>query len=267
VSALSADRVRVTAGGRVIVDGIDCTAAPGTLTAVIGPNGAGKSTLLRTLAAVSRPDEGAVHFGEQDAFALPRRRRARLAAFVEQDATTELDLTVRDTVALGRLPHEGLWGGDGTEREEIVGHSLEAVGMASFATRRVTTLSGGERQRVLLAKALAQQTPILLLDEPTNHLDIAAQLTTLGLLQELTRGGTTVLAALHDLGLAAAYSDAVIVLAGGRVVAAGPTRETLRPPLIREVYGVDAVLLEHPGTGRPVLAIDLPEIPATRLPR
>ncbi|WP_210506298.1 ABC transporter ATP-binding protein [Naasia sp. SYSU D00057] len=258
MTALRADRVRASAGGRLVVDGVDVTAAPGTVTAVIGPNGAGKSTLLRTLAAVDRPDDGTVRYGADDAFALRRRERARLAALVEQDATTELDLTVADTVALGRLPHEGLWGGDAAERSGIVGASLQAVGMTAFADRRVTTLSGGERQRVLLAKALAQRTPLLLLDEPTNHLDIAAQLTTLGLLRRLAAAGTTIVAALHDLGLAIAYADAVVVLAAGRVVAAGPTRETLTPALLRAVYGVDAVLLEHPGTGRPVLALDLP---------
>jgi iron complex transport system ATP-binding protein len=257
MTGLTADRIRIRAGGRILVDGVDCTAAEGTLTAVIGPNGAGKSTLLRALAAVARPAEGTVSFGEADAFSLPRRQRALLAALVEQDATTELDLTVADAVGLGRLPHEGLWGGDHDQREAIVSRSLDAVGMRAFAGRRVTTLSGGERQRVLLAKALAQATPLLLLDEPTNHLDIAAQLTTLALLRRLTASGTTVLAALHDLGLAAAHADAVVVLQNGRVVAAGPTLEVLTPALIRRVYGVDAVLLEHPVTGRPVLAVDL----------
>ncbi|WP_210480814.1 ATP-binding cassette domain-containing protein [Naasia sp. SYSU D00948] len=258
MTALSGERVEVRADGRLLVDGVDCTVAPGTVTAVLGPNGAGKSTLLRVLAGVNRPDAGTVRFGDADAFALRRRDRARLAALVEQDATTELDLTVADAVALGRLPHEGLWGGNQDERNGIVSASLEAVGMAGFADRRITTLSGGERQRVLLAKALAQRTPLLLLDEPTNHLDIAAQLTTLALLRRLAAGGTAILAALHDLGVAAAHADAVVVLAGGRVVAAGPTHETLVPPLIREVYGVDAVLLEHPASGRPVLAMELP---------
>ncbi|BDZ46316.1 ABC transporter ATP-binding protein [Naasia aerilata] len=264
MTGLGAERIQVGAGGRLVVDGVDCTAQSGTVTAVIGPNGAGKSTLLRALAAVSRPDSGTVRYGDQDAFALPRRQRARLAALVEQDATTELDLTVADSVALGRLPHEGLWGADLAERDRVVTESLEAVGMVAFADRRVTSLSGGERQRALLAKALAQATPLLLLDEPTNHLDIAAQLATLALLRSMAASGTTVLAALHDLGHAAAYSDSVLVLAGGRVVAAGPTQEVLVPDLIRRVYGVDAVVLTHPGTGRPVLALSEPAPVPTR---
>jgi iron complex transport system ATP-binding protein len=215
VTDLSGSRIRISAGNRILVDGVDITAPAGTVTALLGPNGAGKSTLLRTLAAVARPEAGTVHFGPDDAFALSRRQRARLAALVEQDASTDLDLTVSDTVALGRLPHEGLWGGDSTDRSTIVRESLDTVGMSAFASRRVTTLSGGERQRVLLAKALAQQTPLLLLDEPTNHLDIAAQLQTLTLLRRLASEGTTVLAALHDLGLAIAHADHVVVLKEG----------------------------------------------------
>ena len=265
MTELAGSRIRISAGGRILVDGVDITAPAGTVTALLGPNGAGKSTLLRALAAVARPESGTVHFGPDDAFALSRRQRARLAALVEQDASTDLDLTVYDTVALGRLPHEGLWGGDGPDRAGIVRKSLDTVGMAPFASRRVTTLSGGERQRVLLAKALAQQTPLLLLDEPTNHLDIAAQLQTLALLRRLAAGGTTVLAALHDLGLAIAHADHVVVLKDGAVVAAGPTRDTLTPELLREVYTVEAIVLTHPGTGRPVLALDLPGDGATAL--
>ncbi|HEY8590783.1 MAG TPA: ABC transporter ATP-binding protein [Naasia sp.] len=255
---MTADRVRVEAGGRLLVDGVAVDAPSGTLTAVIGPNGAGKSTLLRALAGVERPADGEVRYGAAEAYGLRRRERAKLAALVEQDATTELDLTVADAVALGRLPHEGLWGA-GEDRDEIVAASLDAVGARDLAARSMPTLSGGERQRVLIAKALAQRTPLLLLDEPTNHLDVSAQLTTLRLLRRVAREGATVLAALHDLGLAAAYADRVIVLDGGRVVAAGGTLDTLTPALMSRVYGVDAELLAHPRTGRPVLAVDLPE--------
>lgn len=257
MTGLTAGRIRVAAGGRLILDGVAVDAAPGTLTAVIGPNGAGKSTLLRALAGIEPPDAGEVRYGTADAYRLRRRDRARLAALVEQDATTELELTVADAVALGRLPHEGLWGA-GEERAAIVAASLDAVGARDLAERSLPTLSGGERQRVLIAKALAQRTPLLLLDEPTNHLDVGAQLAALRLLRRLAEAGGTVLAALHDLGLAAAYADSVVVLDGGRVVAAGPTLETLTADLLSRVYGVDAELLAHPRTGRPVLAVDLP---------
>jgi len=251
MTGLSAERVRIAAGGKVIVDGVDCTVPAGSFTALVGPNGAGKSTLLRALAAVHRPDAGTVAFDGADLFALARRQRARLVAFVEQDTATETALTVRSVVALGRLPHEGMWG-DGSS--EVVDAALATTGMTAFAAREFSSLSGGERQHVMLARALAQEPSLLLLDEPTNHLDIAAQLDALTLLRDLADRGLTVLAALHDLGLAATYADHVVVLRDGRVVAAGQTAQTLTPELVREVYGVEATVLVNPVTGRPVLA-------------
>ena len=253
MSGLEAHDIRVKAGGRLIIDGIDCTVPPGTLAALIGPNGAGKSTLLRSLAAVEKPETGEVSFEGTPLLSLPRRQRARLAAFVEQDAATELPLTVEAVVALGRMPHLSLWEAPDAASRTIIEDSLDAVGMRDFAGRDVTTLSGGERQRVLLAKALAQRAPLLLLDEPTNHLDIRAQLSTLALLRSVASTGSTVLAALHDLGLAAAWCDTVIVVADGRVVAAGETAATLTPELIRRVYGVRATVFTDPVTRRPVI--------------
>jgi len=251
---LEASRIEVRIDGTIIVDGVDCTVAPGSLTALLGPNGAGKTTLLRALAAIEKPTTGTVSFAGADLFALPRRERARLAALVEQDAATDLAFTVRAVVGLGRTPHQSLWDADSAEDAAIIDDSLEAVGMTAFAAREFPSLSGGERQRVLLAKALAQQPSLLVLDEPTNHLDVSAQLATLQLLTRVTAQGVTVLAALHDLNLAASWSDAVIVMRGGKVVAAGPTVTTLTPALIREVYAVDAHVLENPVTGRPVIA-------------
>jgi len=251
MSGLEASRVRIVAGSTVIVDGVDCTVPAGSLSALVGPNGAGKSTLLRTLAAVHRPASGDVLFDGDDLLALSRRERARVVAFVEQDTATETAMTVASVVGLGRLPYQSLWGAG---PDDVVATSLEATGMSSFADREFATLSGGERQRVMLARALAQEPSLLLLDEPTNHLDIGAQLDSLALLRRLADGGMTVLAALHDLGLAATYADHVIVLHDGKVVAAGPTVETLTPALLREVYGVEATVLTNPVTGRPVLA-------------
>ena len=243
--------ITITADGTLIVDGVDCTAPAGALTALIGPNGAGKSTLLRALAGVDRPDAGAVDFDHIALFALARRQRAILVALVEQDSSTEVALTVRAAVALGRLPHDGLWGGG--ESEAVVTHAMSTAGVLDFAEREFSSLSGGERQRVMLARALAQQPRLLLLDEPTNHLDIRAQLDVLSLLRGFEE--VTVVAALHDLGLAATYSDHVIVMREGRVVAAGATLETLTPQLIHEVYGVTATVLHNPTTGRPVIAL------------
>ena len=253
-AGLDARRIDLRVDGRLIVDGVDCTVAAGTFSALIGPNGAGKSTLLRVLAAVDRPEAGTVHFGPNDLFALGRRQRARLVGFVEQDSGTELSLSVREVVALGRIPHQGFFGDATAEDHAVIESALDAADVRALAERDVTTLSGGERQRVLLARALAQQPTLLVLDEPSNHLDIAAQLAVLGLLRSLASSGVTVLAALHDLNLASAYCDHVIVLRDGVVFAAGPTAEIITPRLVRAVYGVRATVLEHPQTGRPMVA-------------
>ena len=258
LSGLDARNIVICTDGKLLVDGVDCSVAPGSLTALIGPNGAGKSTLLRALAAVEKPLEGAVSFNDADLFTFKRRERAQLVALVEQDAATELPLTVEAVVALGRSPYLSMWQAPDATSTALIAEAIATVGITDLARRDFTTLSGGERQRVLLAKAIAQQPSLLLLDEPTNHLDISAQLSTLALLSNVAASGTTVLAALHDLTLAAAWCDSVIVMSRGRVVAAGRMDATLTPALIREVYGVDATLLEHPVTGRPVIAFGPP---------
>lgn len=252
--SLDASRIRVLAGDTLIIDGVDCTVPADSLSALVGPNGAGKSTLLRALAAIDRPAEGTVAFDGTNLLTLPRKRRARIVALVEQDAATETTLTARGIVALGRAPHQSLWGGEDPGAAAVITAAMHTAGVTELADRDFGSLSGGERQRVMLAKALAQEPRLLLLDEPTNHLDIGAQLSTLALLRRLATAGSTVLAALHDLGIAASYSDHVIVLSAGNVVAAGPTDATLTPALIREVYGVEATVLQNPTTGRPVIA-------------
>ncbi|HTL41776.1 MAG TPA: ABC transporter ATP-binding protein [Pseudolysinimonas sp.] len=249
--------VTVRAGTITLVEQASFDAPAGALTALLGPNGAGKSTLLRAVAGVERPASGSVTAGD-DLLALPRRERARRVAFVEQESQTELPLTVRAVVGLGRAPYESVLGGRDPDAADAVDEAMRVAGVAGFALRDVTTLSGGERQRVMLARALAQRPGILILDEPTNHLDIAAQLEVLELLTDLARGGTTVLAALHDLGLAAAHADNVVVLSHGRVVASGATPSTLTPALVHDVFGVEASFVPNPLTGRPLLATRRP---------
>jgi iron complex transport system ATP-binding protein len=241
--------------GTRILDGLVFEAPAARVTALLGPNGAGKSSLLRVVAGIRRPRSGTVHFDGDDLLAMRRRDRARRVALVEQDATTELPLTGRAVAALGRTPHESLLGGHDPSAEPRVTQALTDAGALPFAERELPTLSGGERQRVLLARALAQHPRLLLLDEPMNHLDIAAQLEVLGLLARLAADGVTVFAAMHDLALAASHADHVVVLSHGRVVAAGPTAETLTPELIHDVYRVRAAWTTHPLTGRRLLAI------------
>jgi iron complex transport system ATP-binding protein len=253
--------VDIRLDGTLIIDGVDCSVAAGTFSALLGPNGAGKSTLLAVLAGVERAQRGSIRFAGVELHGMPRRRRAQTVSFVEQEASTELALTVRQVVELGRTPYQTLWGDESADDVAVVAAALESTGLTPFAARTFVSLSGGERQRVLLAKALAQEPRLLLLDEPTNHLDVSAQLSTLSLVRSLTgpeTGGVTVLAALHDLNLAAAYCDHVIVLRRGRAYAAGPTETVLTPELIRDVYGVRADVLRNPSTGRPVIAFSPP---------
>jgi iron complex transport system ATP-binding protein len=241
------DDVSVTAGSVRILELVSMSATG--LTALVGPNGAGKTTLIRVLAGVQSPSAGGVTF---DGGVFARRERARVVALVEQDATTDVALTVRDVVALGRIPHARMLEPLGTAE---VDEALALTDTTLLADRDFATLSGGERQRVQLARALAQQPRVLLLDEPTNHLDVSAQLATLELLQRLTvERGLTVVAALHDLNLAAAWASHVVMLRRGSVVAAGAPGDVLTSSRIGEVYGVTATVITHPRTGSPLIA-------------
>jgi iron complex transport system ATP-binding protein len=250
---LRTDGVSFRRGGRMLIDGIDCTVDAGSLTALVGPNGAGKSTLLHVIAAAEAPTAGAMELGGIDARSMRRRTRARYTALVEQQAETELDLTVLDVVLLGRNPHLSMLGSPGPADVEIAHAALHRAGADELVDRRFQRLSGGERQRVLLARALSQEPTLLLMDEPTNHLDIQAQLHTMELMRSLADNGTAILAALHDLALAARYADQVIVVDHGRVVASGSPGDTLTPELIRLVYGVRADVLPHPVDGTPLI--------------
>lgn len=250
VEAVSVD----IAGRRIVTDGV-LRAEPGTMVGLIGPNGSGKSTLLRTVYRALRPAAGRVLLDGEDVWRLPARAAAQRTAVVLQDDASEFEFTVREVVELGRVPHKRLLDRDTAADAAIVTDALARAGAADLADRLVSTLSGGERQRVFLARALAQQTPVLVLDEPTNHLDVSAQLQLLDLLARLP---ATVVAALHDLNLAAAYCDEIYVLVGGRVLTHGPTRDVLTPDLVRDVYGIAAHRTTNPLTGRPALHFAAP---------
>ncbi|WP_159617481.1 ABC transporter ATP-binding protein [Arthrobacter zhaoguopingii] len=258
---LRAHGLSYSAGQRLILSGIECTLPGSAVTGLLGPNGAGKSSLLRLMAAILKPTAGQVSLAGTDLRSLKRKARAQHLAFVDQQVDADVPLSVADAVLTGRLPYRPAYAPETARDELIVQRSLAQVGLEGFGARRLDSLSGGERQRVHIARALAQETGVLLLDEPTNHLDLRAQAGVLHLLRQLARGGSTVVAALHDINLTAAACDHVIVLAGGRVVASGETASTLTPELIRSVYGVPAVRLDNPLTGRPVFAFGGSERP------
>lgn len=244
---LSAERVSWRRGGALVVDGVSLHPRPGATVGLLGPNGSGKSSLLRLLQGVARPDSGIVRLDDVDLASIGRRRIARTVAAVTQHADTDVDLTVRDVVRLGRTPHRSVWGGDARADDVAVDAALAQVRLTDKADHGWHTLSGGERQRTQIARALAQEPRELLLDEPTNHLDIRHQLELLALVATLP---VTTVVALHDLNLAATFCDDVLVLRGGTVVAAGAPADVLTRELIAEVYEVDARTTIDPVSGR-----------------
>lgn len=244
---LSAESVSWSVAPVRILDDVTLSCRDGKVTGLLGPNGSGKSSLLRTLAGQNRPDTGRVVLGEEDVYRLRPRHRARFVALVEQEATTGLGLTVRQVVELGRTPYRSRLATGDRNGTAVVDDAMEVARVAHLADRGWHSLSGGERQRTQLARALAQQPAVLLLDEPTNHLDLRHQLEFLGRVRDL---GITVVAALHDLELAAAYCDDVAVLDGGRLVAHGPVTEALTSDLVARVYSVDVTIEPHPAQDR-----------------
>ena len=237
---IEAKEIQSVLSGNHILKGVDLTAGRQELLGVIGPNGSGKSTLLKCIYRVLKPTAGAVYLDGTPLEQLSYRKSARKVAVVAQHNYYNFDFCVRDVVLMGRAPHKRPLERDTAEDYRIVAEALETVGMADFADRTFSTLSGGEQQRVILARALAQQTPCLILDEPTNHLDIKFQLQLMDLVRGLNR---TVIAAIHDLNIAALYCDRLCAVKDGKIVGEGTPRELLTPEFIRKVYEVDAQVM------------------------
>ncbi|WP_342361006.1 ABC transporter ATP-binding protein [Terrarubrum flagellatum] len=242
--------VRWGAGGKIIVDGVTITVAEGKMLGLVGPNGSGKSSLLRLICRLRNVASGVITLGEFDVAAMSRAAIARRAAFVEQQATTDAQVTVIDVVRLGRTPHRGLLSSWTAIDTEAVETALNSVDMSERRDQLWHTLSGGERQRVHIARALAQTPKELLLDEPTNHLDIQHQLEILSLVRKL---GTTAVVALHDLNLAAMFCDEIAVLHRGRLLCAGKPDEVLSEEMIRDVFQVEARIERSPFHGKQVI--------------
>ncbi|MBY4575594.1 molybdate ABC transporter substrate-binding protein [Gordonia paraffinivorans] len=253
--SLHARAVGCRRGSRMILRDVNIDVPARTRLAIVGPNGAGKSTLLRTLCGLASPASGRVLVDDDDLGRLPARRRARSIAVVGQDEFPSAELTVEEAVGLGRTPYRSSWATGDSDDVAAVRDALRAVGLAGWEHRPCTQLSGGERHRVVLARALAQQTPIIVLDEPTNHLDAAWRLRLMQVLDDLE---ATVVAAMHDLDLVLRHFDAVAVVADGGIIAHGPPLEVLTPELLAAVFDVAGSVVPHPETGQPHLLLNSP---------
>ncbi|HWL43659.1 MAG TPA: ABC transporter ATP-binding protein [Ilumatobacter sp.] len=246
-----ADGVSVIVDGTTILHAATLHAQPGKIVGVVGPNGSGKSTLLKVIYRAWQPAAGSVLVDDQPIWSLRPKQAARLIGVLQQADHSDFEFSVEEVVALGRLPHQGLIAHADHDDRAIVADAIARCGITHLRHRQINTLSGGERQRVLIARSLAQQPQLLILDEPSNHLDIGSQLELLDLIGSL---GITVVTALHDLNLALAHCDDIVVLHAGHVLAAGPAADVLTTELVNQVYGVASHRGTHPLTGKPHLS-------------
>ena len=250
---MAARSLTVGYGEHVVLDRLDVSIEAGRVTALCGPNGCGKSTLLRTLAGLQPALDGHVEVNGVPIGTLRRRELARTLTMLAQFNQIPAGLTVRELVAYGRYAYGGWLRGLTRADHAAIDEALEASGLAADSSRDVAALSGGERQRVWIAMALAQQAPIVLLDEPTTYLDIHHQLDILRELRRLNRErGLTIVWVLHDLNQAAAFSDEIVLMRAGRIVAQGAPDAMLDPQHLNDTFGVRMLKIAHPQTGAPM---------------
>ena len=248
----SVSDLRYSYGEREALRGLALDIAPGSFTAIVGPNGAGKSTLMAVLAGVRDDYQGSCRLESQEVSSWNKRLLARRAAFVPQSLRLEFPFTAEQVVFMGRTPYcDGLFETD--EDRAAVARAMQLTDSSSFVDRPFRALSGGEKQRIILASALAQEPDALLLDEPTTYLDLEHQLSLYGLLRKVAHEGKTVVSVTHDLNLAAAYADRILVLADGRVVADGPAEAVITRRLISDVFHASVNVVVGDG-GRPSLS-------------
>ena len=236
-------------GGEPVLRGVDLAAAEGELVVVVGANGSGKTTLLRVGAGYLMPNEGRASLDAVSVGRMNPRVRARRLACLEQNRRLDLDFTVREAVLMGRVPHRRRWGRETARDRRAVGQAMADAEISRLADRSMQALSGGERQRVFLAMALAQEPSVLILDEPTAHLDIHYQMELMEIIRSRTAMGMTILAALHDLTLAASYADRVAILHNGRIAADGTPHTVLTEAAIRDAFGARVRVLRDEDSG------------------
>lgn len=234
---LSVQNIEVSIGAKQIVRGVSLHGEEKQLVGIIGPNGSGKSTLLKSVYRVLKPNAGMVYLDDIEISSLSLRETAKKLGVMSQINEFSFDFTVEKMVRMGRTPYKRMMEPDSQEDLKLVEDAMRQTGIESLRDRDYSTLSGGEKQRVLIARTLAQQTPCIILDEPTNHLDIKYQLQLMNIVRGLNR---TVVAAIHDLNIAAMYCDYLYALKEGKVIGEGTPRELLTENFIRDTYEVEA---------------------------
>lgn len=253
MTVLSARALRVGYGDHTVIENLTLDLADRSFTAIVGPNGCGKSTLLKTFARVIRPSAGEILLAGERLGALRGKQLARRMSLLPQSPIAPDGITVRDLVARGRHPHHTLLRQWSRLDDTVIAAALERTGLTSLAAERVSALSGGQRQRVWIAMVLAQDTPVILLDEPTTFLDIAHQYELLELCAELNREGRTIVVVLHDLNQAARFATDLVVLRDGALWQHGAPAEVLTAPMLHDVFGLAATVIDDPLTGTPLV--------------
>ncbi|MCC8479632.1 ABC transporter ATP-binding protein [Streptomyces globisporus] len=253
VPRLAARGITVGYGDRTVLDQLDVAIPSGVITTIIGPNGCGKSTLLRTLTRLLKPSGGTVVLDGEDIGTLRTKDVAKKLGLLPQAPVAPEGLTVADLVARGRHPHQSWLRQWSSDDADVVRRALAMTGVADLADRTVDSLSGGQRQRVWISMTLAQGTDLLLLDEPTTYLDLAHAIDVLDLVDDLHESGCTVVMVLHDLNLATRYSDNLVVMRGGAVLAQGHPRDVITAELLHEAFGLRAKVIDDPVGDRPLI--------------
>lgn len=253
-AALRGEGISVGYEDRIIIEPMDVALPEGKVTSIIGPNGCGKSTLLKALSRTMPTRSGAVYLNGTAIASLPTAEIARQMALLPQSPSAPGGLTVKELVSYGRYPHQKGFGRLTDKDREIIAWALEITHLTAFADRAIDALSGGQRQRAWIAMALAQDTDLILLDEPTTYLDMAHQLEVLELLQSLNRDqGKTIALVIHELNLAARFSDWMIAMKDGSIRVAGTAEQVMTPSMMKEVFGLEALIEPDPWTGKPSL--------------
>lgn len=259
MNSISTKELDISYDDVLIVSNMEMDIKQGKITSIIGPNGCGKSTVLKAIGRILKPKKGLVLLSGEDIKKLSTKEIATKMAILPQTPTAPSGLTVGELIAYGRFPHQKGFGKLTPKDKEIIQWALNVTKLVDYEDREVDTLSGGQRQRVWIAMALAQQTDLILLDEPTTYLDMSHQMEVLELLYELNRTqGCSIVMVLHDLNLAARFSDIMIAMRAGKIIKQGSPKEVMNNEVLKEAFHVEAQIVEDKKSNRPIcLTYDL----------